>query len=103
VVEGVARPFPSTESSHDYKVCSLCHLHNIRENFQPPVPLPQAHVNLVRWSQNIGTRQFPKDDKNVSPHRTPESIVPDLVGIAEAETLETMNAATPRKRGNLQE
>jgi hypothetical protein len=34
----------------------------------------KTNVNLVGWSKNIGTRQFPKDDKNVSLRRTPESI-----------------------------
>ena len=37
-------------------------------------PYCKAHVNLVSWSQNIRTPQFPKDDKNVSPCRTPELI-----------------------------
>jgi len=37
-------------------------------------PYQKANVNLVGWSKNIGTPQFPKDDKNVSPRRTPESI-----------------------------
>src|ERR1700676_4063726 len=37
-------------------------------------PYRKANVNLVGWSKNIGTPQFPKDNKNVSPRRTPESI-----------------------------
>jgi hypothetical protein len=37
-------------------------------------PYHKANVNLVGWSKNIGTSQFPKDDKNISPHRTPKSI-----------------------------
>ena len=37
-------------------------------------PYRKAQVNLVGWSKNIGTPQFPKDDSNVSPRRTPESI-----------------------------
>jgi len=37
-------------------------------------PYQKANINLVRWSKNIGTPQFPKDDKNVLPRRTPESI-----------------------------
>ena len=45
-----------------------------REYSNPRFPYRKAHVNLVGWSQSIGTPQFPKDDKNVSPHRTPESI-----------------------------
>ena len=34
----------------------------------------KANVNLVSWSKNIGTLQFPKDDKNMSYYRTLESI-----------------------------
>jgi len=45
-----------------------------QEYSNPWFPYHKAHVNLVGWSQNIGTLQFPKDNKNVSPHRTPESI-----------------------------
>src|ERR1700683_4270317 len=37
-------------------------------------PYRKAQVNLVGWSKNVGTPQFPKDDKNVSPRKTPESI-----------------------------
>jgi hypothetical protein len=33
-----------------------------------------VHVNLVGWSKNVGVPQFPKDDKNISPRKTPESI-----------------------------
>jgi hypothetical protein len=33
-----------------------------------------VNVNLVGWSKNIGTPQFPKYNKNVSSRRTPESI-----------------------------
>ena len=36
-------------------------------------PYCQANVNLVRWSQNIGTPSFPEDDNNVSPRETPNS------------------------------
>jgi hypothetical protein len=37
-------------------------------------PYRKVNVNLVGWSKNIGTPQFPKDDKNVSPRKTPELI-----------------------------
>src|SRR6202051_1344294 len=37
-------------------------------------PYQKAQVNLVGWSKNIGTPQFPKDDNNVSPRKTPNSI-----------------------------
>jgi len=38
------------------------------------LPYRKANVNLVSWSKNIGTLQFPKDDKNMSYYRTLESI-----------------------------
>ena len=37
-------------------------------------PYRRANVNLVRWSKNIGTPSFSKDDSNVSPRKTPDSI-----------------------------
>jgi hypothetical protein len=37
-------------------------------------PYRKANVNLVGWLKNIRTPQFTKDDKNVLPRRTPESI-----------------------------
>ena len=37
-------------------------------------PYCKVHINLVGWSKNIRTLQFPKDDNNISPCRTPESI-----------------------------
>ena len=49
------------------------HLPN-REYSSSCFPYRKAHVNLVGWSKNVGTPQFPKDDKNISPHKTPESI-----------------------------
>jgi hypothetical protein len=49
------------------------HLPN-RDFLNNRFPYQKANVNLVRWSKNIGTPQFPKDDKNVLPRRTPESI-----------------------------
>ena len=45
-----------------------------REYSNSRFPYRKAHVNLVGWSKNVGTPQFPKDDKNVSPRKTPESI-----------------------------
>ena len=38
-------------------------------------PYRKANVNLVGWSQNIGTPSFPKDDKNISPRKTPNSVL----------------------------
>ena len=37
-------------------------------------PYCSANINLVRWSKNIGTPSFPKDDSNVSPRKTPNSM-----------------------------
>jgi hypothetical protein len=37
-----------------------------REFSNSQFPYRKANVNLVGWSKNIGTPQFPKDDKNVS-------------------------------------
>ena len=34
----------------------------------------RANVNLVGWSKNIGTPSFPKDDSDVSPRKTPNSV-----------------------------
>jgi hypothetical protein len=45
-----------------------------REYSRSRFPYRKANVNLVGWSKNIGTPQFPKDDKNMSPRRIPESI-----------------------------
>ena len=42
------------------------HLPN-REYASTCFPYCRANVNLVRWSKNIGTPSFPKDDSNVSP------------------------------------
>jgi len=70
------------------------HLPN-REFSNNQFPYQKANVNLVRWSKNIGTPQFPKDDKNVLPRRTPESI--GAVGIAVAVFIVIMNASIPGK------
>ena len=37
-------------------------------------PYCKANVSLVSWSKNIGTPQFPKDDKNISLRKTPDLI-----------------------------
>ena len=37
-------------------------------------PYRRANINLVGWSKNIGIPLFPKDDSNVSPRKTPDSI-----------------------------
>jgi hypothetical protein len=37
-------------------------------------PYKKVNVNLVGWSSTLSKPQFPKDDKNVSKRRTPESI-----------------------------
>src|SRR6202050_1884845 len=37
-------------------------------------PYWKAQVNPVSWSKNVGTPQFPKDNKNVSPQKTPKLI-----------------------------
>jgi hypothetical protein len=50
------------------KVCFVVMYSNNQFSYQ------KTNVNLVEWSKNIGTCQFPKDDKNVSLRRTPESI-----------------------------
>ena len=34
----------------------------------------KANVSLVRWSKNIGTPLFPKDDGNISPRKIPNSV-----------------------------
>ena len=34
----------------------------------------RANINLVRWPKNIETLSFPKDDSNVSPRKTPDSM-----------------------------
>ena len=34
----------------------------------------KAQVNLIGWSKNVGMPQFPKDDKNISSHKTPKLI-----------------------------
>ena len=48
-------------------------LHN-REYASVCFPYHMANVNLVGWSKNIGTPSFPKDDSNVSPRKTPDSV-----------------------------
>lgn len=51
---------------------------NARSPYRPNRPSFQsstrARANLVGWSKDIPSPQFPKDDKNVSKSRTPESI-----------------------------
>ena len=37
-------------------------------------PYRRANINLVRWSKHIETPSFPKDDSNVSPRKTPDSV-----------------------------
>ena len=49
------------------------HLPN-REYTSACFPYQMANVNLVRWSKNIGTPSFPKDDNNVSPRKTSDSV-----------------------------
>jgi len=34
----------------------------------------KAHVNMVGWTPSLEPPKFPKDDKNVSPRKTPESV-----------------------------
>ena len=45
-----------------------------REYTSACFPYRKANVNLVRWSKNIGTPPFPKDDSNISPRKTPDSV-----------------------------
>lgn len=45
-----------------------------RPNRPPFQPSTRARTNLVGWSKDMPAPQFPKDDKNVSKSRTPESI-----------------------------
>jgi hypothetical protein len=37
-------------------------------------PYQKAQVKLVCWSKNVGMPQFPKDNKNISPCKSPKSI-----------------------------
>ena len=37
-------------------------------------PYHKANVNLIGWSKNIGTPSFHKDDSNISPRKTPDSV-----------------------------
>ena len=34
----------------------------------------KAHVNMVGWTPSLEPPKFPKDDKNVSSRKTPESV-----------------------------
>ena len=34
----------------------------------------KAHVNMVGWTPSLEPPKFPKDDKNISPRKTPESV-----------------------------
>jgi hypothetical protein len=38
--------------------------------FQPR----KAHVNMIGWTPSLESSKFPKDNKNVSPRKTPESV-----------------------------
>ena len=49
------------------------HLPN-REYTSAHFPYHRANINLVGWSKNIGTPSFPKDNNNVSPRKTPDSV-----------------------------
>ena len=49
------------------------HLPN-REYTSVHFPYRKANINLVGWSKNIGTPSFPKDDSNISPRKTPNSV-----------------------------
>jgi len=75
---------------HNHNACLI-------GNFRTLDSPTKGNVNLVGWSKNIGTPQFPKDDKNVSPRRTPESIELGLVGIAVAAFIGIMSANIPEK------
>ena len=37
-------------------------------------PYQKPNINLVGWSKDFGAPAFPKDDNNVSPRKTPESV-----------------------------
>ena len=34
----------------------------------------KAHINMVGWTANLDPSKFPKDNKNVSPKKTPELV-----------------------------
>ena len=38
------------------------------------LPYQKVNINLVGWSKDFGAPAFPKDDNNVSPKKTPESV-----------------------------
>ena len=40
------------------------------QRFQPQ----KAHVNMIGWTPSLEPPKFPKDDKNISPRKTPESV-----------------------------
>jgi hypothetical protein len=40
------------------------------QRFQPR----KAHVNMIGWTPSLEPPKFPKDDKNISPRKTPESV-----------------------------
>ena len=45
-----------------------------REYTSTCFPYQKANINLVRWSKNIGATSFPKNNNNVSPRKTPDSV-----------------------------
>ena len=45
-----------------------------REYTSARFPYCKANINLVGWSKNIGTPSFLKDDSNISPRKTPNSV-----------------------------
>lgn len=45
-----------------------------RPAFNPNRNFSRARTNLVGWSKDMPPPEFPKDDRNVSPNKTPESI-----------------------------
>ena len=47
----------------------------LNKNFQTQQFHPQkAHINMVGWTPSLEPPRFPRDDKNVSPRKTPESV-----------------------------
>ena len=74
------REFQNTVKYHEESLEKLeapvlqpSHLPN-QEYTSACFPYHRANVNLVRWSKNIGTPSFPKNDINVSPRQTPDSV-----------------------------
>ena len=45
------------------------------QNFQGQRFQPQkAHINMIGWTLSLEPHKFPKDDKKISPRKTPESV-----------------------------